>query len=147
MLIWILVAIATAIIAGFFIKKKNNELAKQHELDIKVADKFLKDLEFSNQLTFNNYIEVFKGRLLTLEDDKSIELKIFYENIAQLMEKIRAEESEKLDAHNYSPNLKDFLNKYLLTFISKSGNTLQIHGMTLFEEKLLEIANSKSENS
>lgn len=155
MLIWILVAIATAIIAGFFIKKKNNELAKQHELDIKVADKFLKDLEFSNQLTFNNYIEVFKGRLLTLEDDKSItfqqagmiELKIFYENISQLMEKIRAEESEKLDAHNYSPNLKDFLNKYLLTFISKSGNTLQIHGMTLFEEKLLEIANSKSENS
>lgn len=155
MLIWILVAITIAIIAGFFIKKKNSELAKQHEIDIKSADEFLKDLEFSRQFTFNNYIEVFNGRLLTLEDDKSItfqqagmiELKLFYENIALLMEKIRTEESEKIDTHSYSPNLKESLNNSLLTFISKSSNTLQLHGMKLFEEKLLEIANSKPENS
>ena len=154
MLIWILIAIfLVVLIFGFFIKKKNEELAKQQELDDKTTEDYIKNFEASRQVTYNNYIEVFKSRLLTLEDDKSItfqqagmiELKLFYENINELIDKIRIEEYEMFNLQNYSANLRLNLETSLYNSLKQSNTTLQLYGMKLFEEKLLEIANSKPE--
>jgi len=154
MLIWILIAIfLVVLIFGFFIKKKNEELAKQQELDDKTTEDYIKNFEASRQVTYNSYIEVFKSRLLTLEDDKSItfqqagmiELKLFYENINELIDKIRIEEYEMFNLQNYSANLRLNLETSLYNSLKQSNTTLQLYGMKLFEEKLLEIANSKPE--
>lgn len=154
MLIWILIAIfLVVLIFGFFIQKKNEELAKQQELDDKTTEDYIKNFEASRQVTYNSYIEVFKSRLLTLEDDKSItfqqagmiELKLFYENINELIDKIRIEEYEMFNLQNYSANLRLNLETSLYNSLKQSNTTLQLYGMKLFEEKLLEIANSKPE--
>lgn len=154
MLIWILLAILlVGVILWLFIKKKNKELANQKALENKTLGDYVENLELLHQFRFNNYLEVFKDRLLTLEDDKSItfqeagiiELKIFYENTNQLIEKIRAEENEKLNLNNHNASLRLDLDNSLNNFLNKANTTLQQYGMKLFEEKVLEIANSKPE--
>ena len=61
------------------------------------------------------------------------------------MEKIRAEENEKLNLNNHNASLRLDLDNSLNNFLNKANTTLQQYGMKLFEEKVLEIANSKPE--
>ena len=122
------------------------------ESDIAAVKNYKDDLELLRGVQFNNYLEVFQGRLLTLEDDKTItfqdagfiELNIFFEHSNKLLDEILAEENEAIVQRGCDDALAVKLNTALGEFITKSRSVLQSYALQKFEEKVLEIANNNS---
>jgi len=128
------------------------ENIKQMALNKKMAlEEYIKEIELFRAIQFSNYLEVFKDRLLTLEDDETItfqdagiiELQLFFEHSDKLIDKIKAEEHTKLERNSFDMNLRSEYEFAINQYFNSALNTMQSYALKLFEEKLLEIANSK----
>ena len=110
------------------------------------------NLGFKIGFRFDGYLNVFKDRLLTLEDDKSItfqragliELQLFLEHSGELGETMREEYEKNLSENK---NLTDVANHNIrgemFPLLTSIVVKTQLNAMQLFEEKILKLANSK----
>jgi len=130
-------------------KTRNEQLRAEFVESVK---HYRADLEFKIDFRFNSYLNVFKDRLLTLEDDKSItfqdagiiELQLFMKHSGELKETMREEyEKELLTDQKISDVAKVSIREDMNSLLNSILNRTQSNAMKLFEEKILEIANSK----
>ena len=124
---------------------------KQAEF-VEITRQFKEDLEFKIGCRFNGYLNVFKDRLLTLEDDKSItfqragliELQLFMKHSGELKETMREEYEKNLsEDKNLTDAAKHNIRGEMFSLLTSILNKTQLNAMHLFEEKILELANSK----
>lgn len=134
-------------------ERQKQKLAKKLE-----QDNLLK--EFTEhflicKLQFNGYIDVFKTRLETLEDDADlhfhdagqIELKIFNERLAELKEQIRDEMESVIKYKNSDAATELIMRKLLEDFLTEYTREIGDTAMIMMLEKTLEINSVHTERN
>ena len=137
-LLWILYA---------YKERQKKKLAKKQEQDNLLQD-FTEHFSIC-KLQYNGYIEVFKTRLETLEDDADlhfhdagqIELKIFNERLEELKEQIR-DEMQNIIKSKYAETATELImHKLLDDFLTEYTRKIGDAAMLMMLEKTLEINN------
>ena len=155
----LVIEIALGVLIGllafvFLYKKYEANKLKNEQIQAEFVEsirRYKEDLEFKIGFRFNGYLNVFKERLLTLEDDKSItfqdagviELQLFMKHSGELKEAMREEYEKNLSEDKSLTDVAKLnIRGEIFSLLTSILNKTQLNAMKLFEEKILEIANS-----
>ena len=136
-----------------YIKNKDKLIRIQKDRDELLVE-IKKHIDSNYQVTFDNYIKVFEGRLLTLEDEQDvhfkdvgvIEHKLFLQNLDKLKSDIESELNTNIYANINAESfsfVKPKVDYYLENLISSVINK----AMLLLCNKLLEINEKNTANN
>jgi hypothetical protein len=156
----LVIEIALGVLIGllafvFLYKKYEAKKIKNEQIQAEFVEsirRYKADLEFKIGFRFNGYLNVFKDRLLTLEDDKSIsfqdagviELQLFMKHSGELKDMMRGEYEKNLsEDKNLTDVAKHNIRGEIFSLLTSILNNTQLNAMKLFEEKILELANNK----
>ena len=118
-------------------------------------DELLEQIKLMNEQTFINYIELFKSRLLTLEDDVDchfydagvIEYNIFTKHADELKEESRNEVASVIKNKSTDAGTRTLLTEQSNIFIESIFGKLRNDAMLLMMEKISEIDTKNTENN
>jgi hypothetical protein len=147
--------IAAGVFIGLFVfwkfykhhtKKEEDKVAQ-----IKIYEANSERIRRRIDAAFADFINIFAERLLTLEDDKTItfqdagiiELKLFMEHLIKIQEQIEGDEDVNREALQIDANLKQRILFELNEGLASMSTKANLQALSMFEEKILEIANSK----
>jgi hypothetical protein len=136
--------------------KDRMQKIKQKKLDDeRLVDELLEQIKLANEQTLINYIEVFKSRLLTLEDDVDchfydagvIEYNIFTKHADELKEKSSIEAASVIKSKSTDLDTRTLLIAQSNILIESIFGKLKDDAMLLMLEKISEINTKNTENN
>ena len=147
--------IAVGVFIGIFVfwkfYKQHTKKEEAKVAQIKIYEANSERIRGRLDAAFSQFINIFAERLLTLEDDKTItfqdagiiELKLFMENLIKIQEQIKSDEDANREALQIDSNLKHRILIELNEGLQSMSTKANLQALSMFEEKILEIANSK----
>jgi hypothetical protein len=145
--------IAVGVFIGLFVFWKfyqRSGAKEQANLEqLKIYEENSRRIKQRVDAVFAEFMNIFAGRLLTLEDDETIsykdagiiELRLFMEHLGKMKEEIKTDEDAKRVQLEIDEGLKQKMLVELNDELSSMHNKAGLQAMSMFEEKLLEIAN------